>query len=53
MNEIRKLFHRLVLAKTHTATTWLTMHWHRWRTQHQNRARISHYQARTPRSHSP
>ena len=53
MNEIRRLYDRIVLAPARTARTWLAMHWHRWRTRHQTRARISHYRARAARAHSP
>lgn len=53
MNEIRRLYDRIVLAPVRTARTWLAMHWHRWRTRHQDRARTSHYRARTARAHSP
>ncbi|WP_338491837.1 hypothetical protein [Streptomyces sp. SJL17-4] len=35
MNEIRRLYDRIVLAPARTARTWLAMHWHRWRTRHQ------------------
>ena len=36
-----------------TTRTWLVMHWHRWRTRHQTRARASHYRTRAARAHSP
>lgn len=53
VNEIRRLYDRIVLAPARTARTWLAMHWHRWRTRHQTRARTSHYRTRTARAHSP
>lgn len=36
MNEIRRLYDRIVLAPARAARTWLAMHWHRWRTRHQS-----------------
>jgi hypothetical protein len=53
VNEIRRLYDRIVLAPARTARTWLAMHWHRWRTRHQARARTSHYRTRAARAHSP
>lgn len=53
VNEIRRLYDRIVQAPVRAARTWLAMHWHRWRTRHQVRARASHYRARTARAHSP
>ncbi|WP_329295603.1 hypothetical protein [Streptomyces sp. NBC_01455] len=53
MNEIRRLYDRMLLAPARTARIWLAMHWHRWRTRHQVRARASHYRARAARAHSP
>jgi hypothetical protein len=53
MNEIRRLYDRIVLAPTRTARTWLAMHWHRLRTRRQAQARASHYRTRTARAHSP
>jgi hypothetical protein len=43
----------LVIKSSVAQQTWLAMHWHRWRTRHQARARHSHYRARTTRAHSP
>ncbi|MER6803654.1 MULTISPECIES: hypothetical protein [Streptomyces] len=51
MNEIRRLYDRIVLAPARTTRPRLVMHGHRWRTRHQNRA--SHYRTRTARAHSP
>ncbi|MFB6711743.1 MULTISPECIES: hypothetical protein [unclassified Streptomyces] len=53
MNEIRRLYDRIVLAPARAARTWLAMHWHRWRPRHQILARTSHYRARAARTHSP
>ncbi|MEU9133744.1 hypothetical protein AB0D08_37605 [Kitasatospora sp. NPDC048540] len=51
VNEIRRLYDRLVLAPARAARTRLVMHWHRWRTRHQAQARASHYRTRQ-RAHS-
>ncbi|MFJ9620046.1 hypothetical protein [Streptomyces noursei] len=47
VNEIRRLYDRIVLAAARAARTWLAMHWHRWRARHRILARTSHYRART------
>jgi len=44
VNEIRRLFAKLVAATTHTITHWLA--WSRWRRLHQARAKTSHYRRR-------
>lgn len=44
VNEIRRLFARLIANTAHTIGHWLA--WSLWRRQHQARARISHYRRR-------
>jgi SRSO17 transposase len=44
VNEIRRLFAKLVTNTIHTIGHWLT--WSRWRRRHQARARTSHYRSR-------
>lgn len=50
LNEIRRMYDRIVLAPARAARTWLALHWNRWRRRHQTQARISHYRQR---DHSP
>jgi hypothetical protein len=49
MNEIRRMFDRIVLAPVRAARTWLALHWHRWRLRRQAQARASHYRTRRNR----
>jgi hypothetical protein len=44
VNEIRRLFAKLVATTPHTITHWLA--WSRWRRLHQARAKTSHYRRR-------
>lgn len=44
INEIRRLFTKLVAHTTHTIDHWLA--WSQWRRHHQARARTSHYRRR-------
>jgi hypothetical protein len=44
INEIRRLFAKIVATTVHTITHWLA--WSRWRRLHQVRAKISHYRRR-------
>ena len=50
LNEIRRMYDRLVLAPARAARSWLALHWNRWRRRHQARARVNHYRQR---DHSP
>jgi SRSO17 transposase len=51
VNEIRRLFSKLVAATVHTIDHWLT--WSRWRRLHQARAKTSHYRRRGHPEHQP
>jgi SRSO17 transposase len=51
INEIRRLFAKLISNTVHPISHWLA--WSRWRRQHQARARTSHYRRRTPQTHQP
>jgi hypothetical protein len=51
VNEIRRLFAKLIATTTHTITHWLA--WSRWRRLHQARARTSHYRRRGHPEHQP
>jgi hypothetical protein len=51
INEIRRLFAKLISNTVHPISHWLA--WSRWRRQHQARARASHYRRRTPQPHQP
>jgi SRSO17 transposase len=51
VNEIRRLFAKLVADTAHTITHWLN--WSRWRRLHQARARTSHYRRRGHLAHRP
>jgi len=44
LNEIRRLFTRLITNTAHTIDHWL--HWSNWRRRHQARAKTSHYRRR-------
>jgi len=49
VNEIRRLFAKLVANTIHTIGHWLA--WSRWRCQHQARAKASHYRRRGHTDH--
>jgi len=51
INEIRRLFAKMVANTTHTITHWLT--WSHWRRLHQARATTSHYRRRGQLNHRP
>jgi hypothetical protein len=51
VNEIRRLFARLVATTAHTITHWLA--WSHWRRLHQTRAKTSHYRRRGHLEHRP
>jgi SRSO17 transposase len=51
INEIRRLFAKLISNTVHPISHWLA--WSHWRRQHQARARTSHYRRRTPQTHQP
>jgi len=51
VNEIHRLFAKLIANITHTITHWLA--WSRWRRLHQARARTSHYRRRGHLEHQP
>jgi hypothetical protein len=44
VNEIRRLFAKLITNTVHTISHWLA--WSRWRRRHQARAKTSHYRRR-------
>jgi hypothetical protein len=44
VNEIRRLFAKMIANMVHTITHWLA--WSRWRRLHQTRAQTSHYRRR-------
>ncbi len=51
VNEIRRLFAKLVTNPVHTIGHWLA--WSRWRRQHQARAKTSHYRRRGQLANPP
>ena len=51
VNEIRRLFGKLVAITIHTIDHWLA--WSRWRRLHQARAKTSHYRRRGHPGHRP
>jgi SRSO17 transposase len=51
VNEIRRLFAKLVATTRHTIDHWLA--WSRWRRLHQARARTSHHRRRDHPTHRP
>jgi SRSO17 transposase len=51
LNEIRRLFTRLITNTIHTIDHWL--HWSTWRRRHQARAKTSHYRRRGQLTHQP
>ena len=44
LNEIRRLFAKLITNTVHTVSHWLA--WSQWRRRHQTRAKTSHYRSR-------
>lgn len=51
VNEIRRLFTRMIANSIHTLDHWL--HWSNWRRRHQARAKTSHYRRRGQLIHQP
>jgi SRSO17 transposase len=51
INEIRRLFAKLITNTVHPISHWLA--WSHWRRQHQARARTSHYRRRGQLTHQP
>jgi hypothetical protein len=51
INEIRRLFAKLINNTVHPISHWLA--WSHWRRQHQARARTSHHRRRTQQTHQP
>jgi SRSO17 transposase len=51
LNEIRRLFAKLITNTIHPISHWLT--WSQWRRRHQARARTSHYSRRGHHIHQP
>jgi hypothetical protein len=51
VNEIRRLFAKLITNTIHPISHWLT--WSHWRRRHQVRARTSHYRRRNQAIHQP
>ncbi|MGI5152978.1 hypothetical protein ACQEVC_42455 [Plantactinospora sp. CA-294935] len=51
VNEIRRLFAKLVLTPIRAAGYWLT--WSDWRRRHQARAKLSHYRRRQTIDNEP
>jgi hypothetical protein len=51
VNEIRRLFAKMIANTVHTITHWLA--WSRWRRLHQARAATSHYRRRGQLNHRP
>jgi hypothetical protein len=51
LNEIRRLFTKLITNTVHPISHWLA--WSHWRRQHQARARTSHHRRRTQPIHQP
>jgi hypothetical protein len=51
VNEIRRLFAKLITTAAHTVGRWLA--WSRWRRLHQARAKTSHYRRRGHPEHRP
>jgi SRSO17 transposase len=51
VNEIRRLFAKMIANALHTITHWLA--WSRWRRLHQARAKTSHYRRRDQPEHQP
>jgi SRSO17 transposase len=51
LNEIRRLFAKLITNTVHTINHWLA--WSRWRRTHQARARTSHHKRRGHVEHQP
>jgi hypothetical protein len=51
LNEIRRLFARMITNTIHTIDHWL--HWSAWRRRHQASAKTSHYRRRGHLIHLP
>jgi hypothetical protein len=51
LNEIRRLFARMITNTIHTIDHWL--HWSAWRRRHQASAKTSHYHRRGHLIHQP
>jgi hypothetical protein len=51
VNEIHRLFAKMIANITHTITHWLA--WSRWRRHHQARAKTSHYRRRGHPNYRP